>query len=138
MSPLINNLHDNHHRKARQTNFKRHAHTICNLHLCQNFILVLHENTLAFSMEFFHVYYYSENTFSFVVFLRSHNIYDTYVCTCLTMQSHTFYDMNYAWPTCYQTAMLYCDWLTLLLRHFSLTNVFRFQVVFVLFTSFFI
>ena len=89
-------------------------------------------------MEFFHVSYNAENIFSFVVFLRSRNIYDSYVCTCLTMQSHAFYDMNYVWPTCYQTVMLHCDWLTLLLRHFSLTNEFRFQVVFVLFTSFFI
>ena len=25
------------------------AHTICNLHLCHNFLLVLHENALIFS-----------------------------------------------------------------------------------------
>ena len=55
------------------------------------------------SMEFFHVSYNAENIFSFVVFLRSCNIHDTYVCTCLTMQSHTFYDklcLTYMLPNC--------------------------------------
>ena len=46
---LLINYMKKHHRKSRQTQFWKLAHAICNLHLCFNFALLLHENALIIS-----------------------------------------------------------------------------------------
>ena len=92
-------------RQDRQTSKGMHIlFVICicvrTLHLCY---MRMHLFSANQKHGIFSCILYAENIFSFVVFLRSCNIHDTYVCTCLTMQSHTFYDklcLTYMLPNC--------------------------------------
>ena len=46
---LVNNVHENIAENQDRKNFLKHVCRICNLQLCYNFALMLHENALIFS-----------------------------------------------------------------------------------------
>ena len=50
---LVNNTHEKTSQIVK-TNMNLTAHAICNLHLCYNFALMLHENALVFSQSIRH------------------------------------------------------------------------------------